>query len=230
VTSADEPTSPKRPRKRHLRAASQRSRSTIGGRSPKGTEEVRRETIAQCELEIARWLDGDAKAERRLIELAKGELERKRTEDAARDLWERARRAAPRGTLEALEPEIIQFVERTPDGAGGIGAMALRPLAEALAKGIVPTKLATLAEKEKKYAALMAKSDGRSEGFPAFVRTLFLAAPRPPINRRPTNRVLAAFAILYGQAPENWKRYGETADVIEAVETRVRRIVGPDGK
>jgi hypothetical protein len=230
VPSKREPTTTRRRCK--IPAGARASRSV-----PPGTvDDLKRLTFHACEQEYERrwgenWLARSG-ASSWFVRMWEAEEMRRATEDEARRLYERARRAAQRGTLPDLKAEILEFVRRTPAGAGGMAAMALLALAEALAHDWAPPLLEPLSELEQRYSALGVEGMAGGYGFAALVRTLFRESPRPPIqDDNLSSRDAAVIAILCGAAP-NWHVYTRSdgplspARVIEDVARNIRKIVG----
>jgi hypothetical protein len=239
MPSTKEPKPSRRPRKLPAGAAVSRHSEPIDG-----VEDLRLRTLTICEREFKDRFDEEFLPRGRsslvggwLIRMWEGEESRKRTEDEARALYERARQAAERGTLGRLLPEIEAYNRRTPHGSGGIATTTLMVIEHTVARGTLPLgapgRLAPLGELAARHYKLGIGEWGRDDGFTALVWTIAKEAPRPPLKLELKNRDIAVMTVLCGAAP-NWKLYEERdallspANVIRDVETRVRRLLGPN--
>ncbi|HVZ34345.1 MAG TPA: hypothetical protein VG963_18080, partial [Polyangiaceae bacterium] len=91
-----------------------------------GLEDLRAKTFAVCEWEFQDRFREEFLPKGKsslvggwLVGMWEAEESRKRTEDEARALYERARRAGERGSLGRLLPEVEAYNRRTPHGTGG---------------------------------------------------------------------------------------------------------------
>lgn len=227
----------KRPRKLPTGAAVSRHSNAIAD-----VEELRAQTFATCEQEFRNRFGEDFLPQGRsslvggwLIGMWEAEESRTRTESEARALYERARRAAERGSLRRLLPEIEEYNRRTSHGTGGMATVTLMSVEEGVLSGTIPLDTAghlrTLEELAERYYKLGIADWGRTDGFTALVWTIAKEAPRPPLQLDLKNRDIAIMTILCGAAP-NWALYEERdallspANVIRDVETRVRQLIG----
>jgi hypothetical protein len=237
MASKKKPKARKRPRKLPTGAAVSRHSKAIAG-----VADLRARTFATCEQEFKKRFGEDFLPQGRsslvggwLISMWEAEENRTRTENEARAIYERARRAAARGTLRGLLPDIEAFNDRTPHGSGGIATTTLMVILDTVARGTLtidtPGRLPPLKEIAARHYKTGIGEWGRDDGFTALVRTIVKEAPRPPLELDVTNRDIAIMTILCGAAP-NWSLYEDRdallspATVIRDVETRVRQLVG----
>lgn len=239
MPSKREPKARRRPRKLPVGAAVSRHSVAIAD-----VADLRAQTFATCEREFRGRFGEDFLPQGRpslvggwLVGMWEAEESRKQTEDEARALYERARRAAQGGSLHRLLPEIEAYNRRTPHGTGGMATATLMSVEDAVARGTIAPDTAGhlpgLEELADRYYKLGIADWGRVDGFTALVWTIAKEAPRPPLQLDLKNRDIAVMTILCGAAP-NWTLYEERdallspANVIRDVETRVRRIIGPN--